>query len=234
MKRLFFLTTTLLIIAVFYFAMPRAISISEISCQSQYGPCSQKIVDVLKTFEGENLYQSLQHVKSALSSNELVSDFSTQFKLPSKIKVNIIERKPKFALTNQKMQGFALADRTGAVLRIEDSSNLPYVIVPHEIPNVGEKVTERQLFALNIIYDIFSLYRVKEGMIEDDSLLVSLIGGPKVVFPLEGDRQILLASLGLILDKLNEGSGDIRINENELVLTQESIIDLRFKNPLIK
>ncbi|MCH7730012.1 hypothetical protein IID21_00620 [Patescibacteria group bacterium] len=234
MKRLFFLATALLIIAVFYFVLPRAISISEISCQSQYGPCNQKIVDVLKTFEGENLYQSLRQVKSALSSNELVSDFSTQFKLPNKIKVIIIERKPRFALTNQKAQGFALVDRSGAVLRIEDSSSLPYVVVAHEIPNVGEIVTDKQLFALNIIYDIFSLYRVKEGMIEDDSLRVSLIGGPKVIFPLKGDRQILLASLGLILDKLNEGSGGIRINENELVLTPENIIDLRFKNPILR
>lgn len=234
MKKIFIIIIFLAIIVGAYFAAVNIITIAVISCQSQYGPCNQKIEERLEAFEGESLYRVQKRVKSTLESEELVSDFSLQLKLPKNLLVNIIERKAKFSLKNEKMGGFAQVDSTGRVLRIDEISSLPYVVVASDIPNVGEMVSGSQLFALNMVYDVFSLYQVREGAMAKDSLTVSLKDGPKVIFPLEGDRQILLASLALILDKLNEGVEGIRINEDVPVLGPVNTIDLRYKNPAIK
>ncbi len=95
------------------------------------------------------------------------------------------------------------------------------LITSENFPNVGEKVTEETLFALELLYDMFSFYQVQTGKIDKSSLVIELSRGPKVIFPLEGSHQVLLGSLRLVLSKLNSDS-------------QVSTIDLRFKNPVIK
>jgi hypothetical protein len=77
---------------------------------------------------------------------------------------------------------------------------------------------------------MFSSYQVREGIIEDESLVIELSQGPRVIFPLEGEKEVLLGSLRLVLSKLNNDAQDSKI-EN---VSGASIIDLRFKNPVIK
>jgi len=233
-KRVLISIILLLSILGLYAGLPRIIIVRKISCLSQYGPCNQNIEAKLRLYEGQSLFRTEVNIGEFLISEEYIADFSTQFKLPNSLVVNLVERKAKYALTNKDKKGFALVDKTGTVIRIEHETTLPFVATAFNIPNVGESIDAKALFALNITYDIFSLYQTKEGVMESDRLEIDLANGLKVIFPLEGDRSVLLASLGLILNKLNEGGEGSRINGNNISLIEAHTIDLRFRNPVIK
>jgi hypothetical protein len=68
------------------------------------------------------------------------------------------------------------------------------------------------------------MYQVGQSSIQDGSLLVELPGQIRVIFPLEGDSEILLGSLRLIYSKVREDGN----------LAGYSQIDLRFTNPVLR
>lgn len=93
---------------------------------------------------------------------------------------------------------------------------------------MGEKVSQENLFVLNLIYSLYSSYQVGGGKIENQGLVIQLPQGITVIFPLEGDEAVLLGSLRVILDRLNEDIKDSRIEK------EVKVIDLRFQNPVLK
>lgn len=256
-KPILFLILMGLSVSSFFF-LPKLIKIKTIECKSQYGECGVYFKEKMESLAGGTLPAVESKIKTFLKNEESIGDFSLQFRLPNKILVNLIEKKPKFALKTADKSTFALIDKNGVVIRIEDSTNLPYIEIsetyppsqksfllrrdfaPYEArgedapsvssrelhPNVGQKVSDKQLFALNLIYDIFSSYQVQKGRIENDSLIIDRIGSQTIIFPLEGDKEALMGALTLILTKLKETAKDSRINIRE--------IDLRFKNPVLK
>lgn len=205
-----------------FFILPRILKIGEINCQSQFGPCSQSLEEKIETLsqEKKTFFETKKEATAFLNDETTVNDFSFQFKLPDKLEINVIERKPKFAVQDQSGM-VALIDGDGYVIAIQDSTGLPRLITSENLANVNERVAEETLFALGLLYDLFSFYQVQAGKIDNDSLVIELPRGPRVIFPLEGNRPALLGSLKLVLAKLNSDS---------LVST----IDLRFKNPVIK
>jgi cell division septal protein FtsQ len=231
LKAIFGLALLILFIGSF-FALPRLLKIKEITCQSQFGPCNveiQKTIDKVKN-GGKSLYDTKKELQTLLVSEILISDFSFQFKLPNILVINVIERKPKYAIRTKNSNSYALVDKEGYVVYFQEQTGLPILIVSEPPPNVGQKVSEKTFFALEILYSMFSSYQIREGIIEDESLVIELNQGPKVIFPLEGERDVLLGSLTLVLSRLNAGDEETKI-EN---VSGASIIDLRFKNPVIK
>ncbi|MBI4153583.1 hypothetical protein HY503_01115 [Candidatus Woesebacteria bacterium] len=216
-----------LAVAAFFF-WPKAIYIGEVTCRSQFGPCTL-LGDKLSGLSGSSLYDTRREVRYYLSSEDSISDFSIQFKIPDTLEVAIIEKKPKFALKDTASGFFALVDKEGKVLKIVEDSSLPRVISADKLPNVGEKVKEEYFFALNIIYNVFASYQARQGRVENNSLVVDIPQGFKVIFPLNGDKDVLLGALRLLIERLNASSKDTRINETGI-----SQIDLRFKNPVLK
>ena len=212
-------------VGAFYFA-PKFIYIGEVSCRSQFGPCTL-LEGKLSGLAGKSLDEVKREVKSVLLQEDSISDFSIQFKIPGTLEIAVIEKKPKFALKDSSSNLLALVDKEGQVLKIVEESSLPQVIRVGKLPNVGERVKEEYFFALNIIYNVFASYQAKEGRIENNSLLVN-VQGYKIVFPLSGDKDVLLGALRLLIERLNDASKDSRMNEG---ITE---IDLRFKNPVLK
>lgn len=215
-------------LAAFLFA-PTLIKVGNISCHSQFGPCSRELGDKIASYEGKNLRSTKAGITDYLKSQPQVKDFSFQFKLSDKLIVNLIEAKALFAIGNKEMGTFSLVDKEGKVMDIQNSTNLPFLVVADKPPNLGEKVEADKLFALEIIYSLFSLYQVKEGKIEGEALKVTLPDGIEVTFPCQGDKDKLLGSLALILMKLKSEPKDSKID-----YTQISKIDLRFENPVLK
>lgn len=209
-----------------FFLAPKFIYIGQVVCRSQFGPCTL-LGDKLSSLGGRSLDATKREVGSVLSKEDSISDFSLQFRIPDTLEVAIIEKKPKFALKDVTSGFFALVDKEGKVLKIVEESSLPTVVTTEELPDVGQKVKEEYFFALNILYGVFASYQVQEGRIENNSLLVNL-QGYKVIFPLSGDKDVLLGALRLLIERLNEGGKDSRIS---LGISQ---IDLRFKNPVLK
>lgn len=225
-KFFFFLLILLLFASIIYF-LPRAIRVRAISCKSQFGPCS--LGDKLSVLEGKNLFEAKKDAAHVLGSEDTISEFSIQYKIPDRLEVAVIEKKPKFALKEKNSSTFLLVDKEGTVLRITEENSLPQVSVEGKLPNVGEKVSGEQLFALNLIYSVYAYYQVREGAVEEGSLAVYLPGNLKAIFPLKGEPDVLLGALRLIIGRLNERTKDTRINE--LGISQ---VDLRFKNPVLK
>lgn len=210
-----------------FFLLPKLIKINAIECNTQYGACDRAFYDDFRKYQGKNLGEARSSISDFLGKNVLVSDFSFQFQLPNKLKISLVLRKAKFALFNENLDKYSLIDKDGFILAIVDATNLPYLIVSENLPNVGEKIDTKVFFSLEILYDMFYLYQVKEGSLKEDSLIFELPSGIQAVFPVEGDKAALVGALRLVIFRLNEGSEDLRI---ESVKT----IDLRFKNPVLR
>jgi hypothetical protein len=203
---------------------PRYIKVSSIECTSQFGPCVL-LEETLSSISGKSLYQTKKEIASVLSAESSVSDYSIRYKIPGNLSVYVVEKKPKFALSNSSF--FALVDKDGTVLKIGEETTLPRVEITGNLPNVGEKVSEDYLFCLNLLYNLFANYQVERGVIEGEKLLVD-ITGIRVIFPVSGDKDVLLGSLRLIIERLKQEPKDSKISKG---ITQ---IDLRFKNPVLK
>ncbi|RLC32944.1 hypothetical protein DRH13_00650 [Candidatus Woesebacteria bacterium] len=230
--KVFFGFILLAIFVSLFILVPKKLKINNITCQSQFGPCNTSILGLIdKTSNGnKSLDEVKKELHGILANSILISDYSFHFQFPNKIEVNLIERKPKYALKAKGTDSYALVDKEGHVIYFQDLTGLPVLITTEPPPNVGETVSNKTFFALEVLYGMFSSYQVREGKIEDESLVIELSQGPKVIFPLEGENEILLGSLRLVLSKLNNDDQDSKI-EN---VSGASIIDLRFKNPVIK
>lgn len=213
------------------FYLPRVIKVREITCQNQYGHYNQDLKEDLEKARGLDLISAWGLVKETLSKNLLVKDYSIQFKLPASLEVYFIERKAKFALANRLTEQTALIDKQGRVITLSDSTALPYILTDQQLLSPGEKVENNILFSLEILFDIYSSYQVKTAYLLRDGLLIELDRGITVVFPQEGDKQILLGSLSLILNQLNSADVNSKI---ESIDVNKATVDLRFKNPVIR
>jgi len=200
--KILFLFLGLAAITALIFFLPRLIRINKISCKSQYGECSLDLTERFAKLQGKSLFDARGAIGEELSGERTISDFMIQFKLPSNLVVNVLEKKPKYAL--KAGDTYALVDKEGLVIKIEKETPLPYIELAGVLPNVGG------------------------GRLENQSLVVELPQGLKVIFPLEGEKEVLLGALRVILDRLNESDKDSRIGKE---ITE---VDLRFQNPVLK
>ncbi|MEK7550925.1 MAG: hypothetical protein AAB535_04055 [Patescibacteria group bacterium] len=222
-KKILFVISIIFIILI-PISIPRLIKIEKIECATQYGTCSEDMQFTITNLPARpaggqftNLQKAKKEIGEVMKSYYYVSDFSAQFKIPNSLKVQILVKKPTYAIKQKGTENFALVDFTGTVLGISNSSSLPRIEIDQQIKSVGEKISDSELLALNLVGGVFSMYQVGLGRVEGPSLLVELPQGNNVIFPLDGDRDILLGSLRLIYSKV-----------------QDREIDLRFANPVLR
>lgn len=212
------------------FSLPRLIKIRKVTCSSQFGPCNQNVTSEIEKLTDMNLADSRKKAKRFFSENVLVKEYLLQFSFPDELRVYILEKKPIYGLRSKGETGVLLIDKEGSAVAFQPDSNLPSIVASDGLPSVGEKVTDETLFALEITYDVSSFYQLLVAEIERSGLTVKLENGLEIIFPLKGDRQALLGSLSLILSRLNSESEEFRIEGVQRV----NMIDLRFKNPVLK
>ena len=212
----------LLILVGLVIFVPSILKIWEVDCVSQFGPCNPLIENKISKVKSRSLKDAKKQLKEVLTKDVLVKNFSVQFTLPDRLKINVLERKPKFATFEKDRGSVALIDEEGYIVAIESQTNLPTIETNILPGNVGEKVNDEIFFALKLIDSLFSKYQVKEGKIENGTFIIELKEGETVIFPLEGDSDLLISSLELVLKKF----------ESEKV--KPKVIDLRFKNPVTR
>jgi len=217
MKKILIIISSAVILGLL-FLTPFLIKV-QIECRSQDGECPVGTNDKLSGQAGSSsagqisLFQAKKNISKTLKKDPMVTEFSTQFKLPNIILVNIISKKPIFAIKDRTSGKYYLTSREGIILSTVDSSSLPTVEQDGSIPN---------LFALNIVLGVYQMYHVLYGVISNDTLVVDMGTGFRVIFPLEGDEQVLLGSLRLIYSKIQTS------NPNNY-----KQVDLRFANPVL-
>jgi hypothetical protein len=224
-KKLLHLLIVVFVILLFLapFFITQFIIKVKMECRSQFGECPAELNSKLQTLNSKNLFLADRNARKDLKEDFLVSDFSLQFKLPNILLVNIIAKKPYFALKNASAGKFELVDKKGLILNFADNSGLPTVITSESFKKIGETVNARELFALNLIAGVTEMYQVLYGTITNDALVVDIPPGLRVIFPLEGDFEILLGSLRLIYAKVTTD-----------YLGIYSQIDMRYENPVLK
>lgn len=196
----------------------------KIDCKSQYGSCPEEILGRLKPFSDKNLLTAKRGVKKILKSDFLISDYSIQFKIPNILHVELLIKKAMMAFKNSKSGILGLVDKEGKVLSISENTALPTITTDKDLSGVGQNIDESDLSALKLASGIYQMYQVGQSTVQDGSLLVELPGQIRVIFPLDGDSEILLGSLRLIYSKVREDGN----------LAGYSQIDLRYKNPVLR
>jgi len=217
-----------IIISSIYF-LPKVIKINLIDCESQYGPCNKVLVDRVDAVDPGRFIDVRGDLEGILNNNIFVKEYTIAYGYPDELKVFLVEEKPVYALKDKSNKA-SLISREGYVLTRSDSTNLPTLFLPGQHPQVGKKVKEGEHFALEIIYDIYPLYQVKRSEIANLSLHVFFEDGLEIIFPLEGDKEVLLGSLNLILARLRGVEEEPRIEG----VNDVEIIDLRFNNPVLR
>jgi hypothetical protein len=210
------------LIVIFLFSIPFFIKV-KIECKSQFGECPVEVNSKLQALNLKSLFLADRDAKKVLKESFLISDFSTQFKLPNTLLINVISKKPYFALKDAKSGKFELIDQNGIVLTTSDRSNLPNVITTSPIKKIGELIESHDIFALKLISGVYEMYQVGYGTITNDALVVDMKTGVRVIFPLEGEPDILLGSLRLIYTKVTTN-----------YLGTYSQIDMRYRNPVLR
>lgn len=210
-------------LGVLFILPSRLIKIAKIECESQYGDCPKETVANLEKESGKNLHDAKIGVSRSLKDNLLISDYNTQLQLPNTLKVDLVIKKASFALKQKDTDNFTLIDKDGTVVLIVNSSQLPTVEIPSGLKNVGEKVEDVDLFSLKLIKGVSAMYQVNLGRVVNDTLVVELPQHLNVIFPLEGDTEVLLGALRAVVTKIDQ---DTSRSFHEL--------DLRFRNPVLR
>ena len=223
MKKIILSAIPLILLLAFF--LPGILVKVKIECRSQYGDCPREVVDRIGGLNGKNMSVARRELKKELKSNFLVSAFTVQFKLPNILRVDLIVKKPVYALKKAESDVLALVDREGTVLAVSNQAFTPVVITKGNLLEAGEKVNEKDLSALELMDGVYKMYQTSTGNIEGDTLLVELPGPIRVIFPLAGtDRNMLLGSLRLIYSNIRDDKGTILYSQ----------IDLRYKNPVLR
>ena len=208
----------LAVLVILFLVIPRLLPINNVSCTNQYGSCSEELRRDLEKIEGKSLKEIKELIEGMMSKNLFVKDYSYKYEIPDKVVVYVIVKKPKFILQNSNDNSFALIDRDGVVLGYGENTTLPVVVYSGESVALRERVNAKELFSLNLISSMYYYYQAKKGIMVEDRLEVRMRDGVTVIFPLAGDREVLLGSLKVVLSKIE----------------RVSTIDLRFKNPVLK
>lgn len=222
MKKIF-LTALTAIVLLFALSYQFWIKV-KVDCASQYGSCPSDIVTILKQNQNKSLFAAKRNIKKLFSKNLTISEYAFQYRVPNTLLVNLVVKKPSFSVLDLSTSKHIFVDYDGNILEIGQSSVLPEVRVQNQISTLGSKVGQEILFALRLQKGVYDMYQTKQGSIDDNGLVVVLPSQIKVIFPLQGDVDLLLGSLRLIYSKL----------ENSSEISKFSEIDLRFKNPVLR
>lgn len=192
-------------------------------CRSQYGECPAELTSKFNPNK-TSLISAKKNAKKVLSTNPLVVNYRTQFRLPGILLIDVVIKKPVFAIRGAESAQVALVDKDGRVLSIVTETALPTIIGTSENLKVGINVSAQDLFALQLIQGVYEMYQVASGFYQDGSLVVELPSQIRVLLPVSGERDLILGTLRLVYSKIvSEGQGG-----------KYTEIDLRFKNPVIR
>lgn len=227
-KILIFLAT-LLVISLSTIAIKK-ININNIECSSQFGECDSNLSESLDKYRGTNIFEVKRNISEKLANDISINSFSFQYKFPDLLRANVIKLTPTFGLKSSEGDLVALVDRSGKVLSLENFTNVPTALTESGLPQVGENVSDLQLFALEFLYDAISISEIKNSIIYENKLEIDYEDGIKVIAPLSGDREVLVGSLILIRSQLNSVTQDSKIGDDKQIRE----IDLRYKNPILR
>lgn len=196
----------------------RSVKISKVVCKSQFGPCENELDSKLQSAKGKTIFDAKTLLNEVLKKDTKILRFSVGFQLPAGFNVSVIEKKAIVAFVPRGGGDFILVSGDGEILAHDKNSLLPKVTSYLELDH------ERLVYVANLVSSLYIFYNVNSAIVDSDGIKISGINGMDVIFPLDGDRDVILGSLSLILSRLPSVKEDTKIK----------VIDLRFKNPVLR
>jgi hypothetical protein len=225
------------------FKIQSMIIIKQINCHNQYGECSEQIKEMLMKQNGQNINKVKSSLSTELENDLSIKNHSFQYVFPYSLDIFVVEIKPKFAVKPANSELFYLIDKKGYIISSVDITKLPFLEVETNLMEMGKMVDESILFSGEVLYDLNYSDQVKKGLLKKDGFYVSLKNGIDVIFPINGDKEVLLGSLYAIQNQLKSDLQKSKIDSEKgcdsgCYLQGECRshceIDLRFQNPVIR
>lgn len=220
---------SIILVIIFIYLIPLAIKslikIDKIECKSQFGNCDERIafsVQKIGNYKDVN-----EQIEKRLNDDMQINSYLIQYKIPSTLKIELNIKTAKNAIYSNQTNKYYLISEDGLVLSLGDDTNLPIIKIDDPKLDVGNQIKENQKFAIEILNNMTFLYSINEGQIEKNSLIFKNTEGVTIIFPTEGNVNLLIGSLRLIISRLNDEAEGIRMNEI-------AEIDLRYKNPVLR
>ena len=225
------------------FKIQSIIIVKQINCKNQYGECGEQIKERLMKHKGQNINKVKSSLIIELENDLSIQSHSLQYNFPDSLDVFLVEVKPKFAVKPANSNLYYLIDKKGYTISSIDITKLPFLEVDTNLMEIGKVVDESILFSGEILYDLHYSDQVKKGLLKKDGFNVSLKNGIDVIFPLDGDKEVLLGSLYAIQNQLKSDLQKTKIDSEKECdsgcylqgeCRSHCEIDLRFQNPVIR
>ncbi len=223
------LISAFFLVIILFILINFLIKINKVLCKSDGKECRREITKDLEGLKGKSYFLAKARTKDVFKNNLWVKDFKISFSFPDRLVIDLKEQIPFYSVRIMNDERFFLVSKEGVVLSFVDQTTLPVVDVLDMNLNLGDKIDDRVFFALNLTYLVSKAYRFEKAQLNNNFLLIELKHGPRVIFPLEGDREYLVGALVLVNNQLNKDSLNFKIGNKSLVE-----IDLRFENPVIR
>jgi cell division septal protein FtsQ len=197
-------------IGLFLFVQKR-IKVNEVRCLG----CSSEIASLVDEKKGTSYFEAKRSLSSSFKENRRVNTYKIKYIMPSTLQVELVEKKEELALKFADDRYF-LFDQNAVLLGEATETRLPTIQIL-ELPRNDHMVNGLKLFS-----QLKKHYGVTNAKMDKFGLSVSLREAKEVVFPLEGDIDVVLGSLEVVLLQLN------RVTQNHTI-----VVDLRYKNPVV-
>lgn len=216
------------LILLFLLILPYLVTVKDVRCNSQFGSCSPHIVsgtDELVGVTYKNLEKQIA-LNDVLQSE--VDAFTYYFIPPSQLVVNVIEKKGAIAVRSEAEEEFHIVSLDQTFISTAENTQLPKLYIDSsdyiDHPDFG--------FCIELLSSLSQYYSVNEAIWTNNSFLIVYNESTEIVFPTQGDIDVLLGSLEVMLFRLNSALQNSKISN--VSADKIHTIDLRYKNPIIK
>lgn len=214
-----------LFLALYYFRISK---ITSISCVSQFTKCNENTLSLIGSIQKTSIYQTNVNLKKMLSQDPLVKKYSLQLKLNGKYNILIEERVPKYCLKN--ISEIYYFDADGMVIKTGGSDNIKCIDFTGASYRLRDTLNSKDAFTQSVFYKIRNISELGRAYVENNNLIVEYRGKTKLIFPTEGDSDILAGKAYYTVsqfDKIEKyiiDIGNVSVSE----------IDFRYKNPIVR
>lgn len=222
MKKKVYLLILIFVFIAAGFLMTRRVKVASAECESQFGPCSEEVRNIVSDEIGDSFFSAKKDLGKRLSESSRVEKYNIRFDLPESLVVEVVEKKPEVAFKFAEDRYF-LFDISGNSLGEVSQTALPLIEV-RDVPSDADISYAAKLFT-----ELFKYYDVSSGILDKFGLTVK-VRNVDIVFPLEGDVDVLFGAMEVVLLQLNRSRENPTIDSAGNFTT----IDLRYKNPVIR
>lgn len=222
MKKNIYILVLILVLIAAGFVVTRRVKVVNAKCESQFGPCSEEVKNIVSEEVGDSFFSAKKDLGRRLSESSRVEKYNIRFDLPESLVVEVVEKKPEVALKFAEDRYF-LFDESGNSLGEVQKTALPLIEV-RDVPSDADISNVVKLFI-----ELFKYYDVSTGTLDKFGLTVK-VRNVDVIFPLEGEIDVLFGAMEVVLLQLNRSRENPTIDSAGNLTT----IDLRYKNPVIR